>query len=59
LIVEDRAWKSNLPQAFINAGLELGYPYVDINGNNQTGEIFLLIFILYEIILPLHSCKLN
>nr|CAH0112036.1 unnamed protein product [Daphnia galeata] len=37
LIVEDRAWKSNLPQAFINAGLELGYPYVDINGKNQTG----------------------
>ena len=38
LTVEDRAWKSNLPQAFINAGYELGFDYVDINGAEQIGE---------------------
>lgn len=38
LKVEDRAWKSNLPQAFIDAGLELGYRHIDINGKNQTGK---------------------
>ena len=38
LSVEDRAWRSNLPQAFIDAGLQLGYNQVDINGANQTGK---------------------
>jgi len=37
LTVEDRAWKSSLPQAFMEAGLHLGYNLVDINGVNQTG----------------------
>ena len=37
MTVEDRAWKSNLPQAFIDAGIELGYSLTDINGANQTG----------------------
>ena len=38
LTVEDRAWKSSLPQAFMEAGLHLGYNLVDINGVNQTGS---------------------
>ena len=39
LTVEDRVWRSNLPQAFIDAGLELGFNQLDINGENQTGSI--------------------
>ena len=37
LYVEDRAWKSKLPQAFLDAGLELGFHETDVNGINQTG----------------------
>lgn len=36
--MEDRAWESNLPHAFIEAGLQLGYKFVDVNGQNQTGK---------------------
>lgn len=38
LTIEDRAWESNLPRAFIDAGLQLGFQHIDINGINQTGE---------------------
>ena len=45
-MVEDRAWRSNLPQAFIIAGLQLGFSHFDINGANQTGiiEVFYAYF---------------
>ena len=38
LSVEDRAWQSNLPNAFVNAGHELGYDRVDVNGAEQIGN---------------------
>ena len=41
LIVEDRIWKSKLPKAFLEAGKQMGFDIVDINGSNQTGIVFL------------------
>ncbi|KAK2723654.1 hypothetical protein QYM36_002112, partial [Artemia franciscana] len=37
LSVEDRRHSSSLAKAFIEAGKELGYEEVDVNGGNQTG----------------------
>ena len=37
LSVED-PWVTQLSDAFIEAGMELGYDHVDVNGINQTGD---------------------
>lgn len=33
-------WKSNTAKPFVDAGLEMGMPYVDYNGPHQTGVAF-------------------
>lgn len=37
MYIENRAWKSDLPQAFLEAGAQLGFDETDVNGANQTG----------------------
>lgn len=37
LSVEDRTWTSHLPEAFVEAGRQLGFQSVDVNGVQQTG----------------------
>ncbi|XP_063238458.1 glucose dehydrogenase [FAD, quinone]-like [Bacillus rossius redtenbacheri] len=40
LTVQDAPWVSPLGPAFIQAGVEMGYDHVDVNGENQTGFAF-------------------
>jgi hypothetical protein len=38
LTVTEGPWKSTLGLAFLEAGVEMGYPLVDANGDKQTGK---------------------
>lgn len=41
LTVQESPWRTPLSVAFVKAGQEMGYPYRDINGEEQTGFMFL------------------
>lgn len=41
LTVSEVEWKSDVAKSFIEAGLELGWPYVDYNGPGQIGISYL------------------
>ncbi|KAJ8873255.1 hypothetical protein PR048_026889 [Dryococelus australis] len=40
LTVQDAPWGTPLGPAFIQAGVEMGYDHIDVNGANQTGFAF-------------------
>ncbi|XP_075218093.1 glucose dehydrogenase [FAD, quinone] [Lycorma delicatula] len=40
LTIQDAPWNSPLGVAFLQAGEEMGYPIIDVNGENQTGFAF-------------------
>lgn len=41
LTVQESPWRTPLSVAFVKAGQEMGYPYRDLNGAEQTGFMFL------------------
>lgn len=50
LSISDVPYRTPIAKAFVNAGLKIGLPVIDVNGENQVGVNYIQVIILHFVL---------